>query len=111
MPKRSRLARSDFTDLRRTQSRRATGAYFSLSCTPLPDGEATKAACVVSKKVAARAVARNRIKRACREAVRPRLASIKPPQALIFTAKRAAAAASSSDIRGDVERLLVDERK
>ncbi|MDP2648757.1 MAG: ribonuclease P protein component [Patescibacteria group bacterium] len=106
MPKRSRLTRSDFTDLRRAPLRRMSGAYFSLSCTSLPDGESAKAACVVSKKVAARAVARNRIKRICREAVRAHLSSVKPPQAFVFTAKRAAAAASPADIRGDVERLL-----
>ena len=64
-------------------------------------------ACVVSKKVAARAVDRNYIQRRCRETVRPRLVHIDQPLALVFYAKRGVATASFADVKKDIEELLV----
>lgn len=65
-----------------------------------------KIACVVSKKVAARASARNAIRRRCREAARAELARIKEPCTLVFYAKREAAEATFSDLKRDVEKLV-----
>lgn len=63
-------------------------------------------ASVVSKKIAARSVDRNRIDRQCREALRPHMNNIQDPVALIFRAKREAASATPSDLRKDIEVLV-----
>ena len=106
MPKKYRLSRADFARLSRTKSRRTHGTYFFLAITSLPEGASVKAACVVPKKIASHAVDRNRIERRCRETLRPLLASVGKPVALIFHAKREAVAASLEDVRKDIETLL-----
>ncbi len=105
MPKKYRLSRADFTRLPKA-ARRIHGEYFSLTVTPLPSSKGPRAACVVSKKVSARAVDRNRIERRCREALRPLLSKITKPEAFLFYAKREAREASTSDVARDVEKLL-----
>ena len=105
MPKKYRLSRAEFIRLPRA-GRRVHGNYFSLTLTPLSDGSGIKAACVVSKKVSARAVDRNRIERRCRETLRPLLPHIQKPTALIFHAKREALAASSEEMQQDIQKLL-----
>lgn len=105
MPKKYRLSRADFTRLPKA-TRRIHGGYFSLTVTPFPASEGPRAACVVSKKVSARAVDRNRIERYCREALRPLLSNITKPEAFIFYAKKEAREASSSDVARDVGKLL-----
>jgi ribonuclease P protein component len=106
MPKKYRLSRADFSALALTKRRRVSGEYFFLTTAPLPALRASKAACIVSKKVAPRAPARNAIKRRCRAVVRPLLASLKRPRALVFHAKREAAAASFAELKRDIVKLV-----
>ncbi len=116
MPKKRRLSRAHFVALK--GARRIHGTLFTLSVAPLPEadpplagavpaGRQGKFACVVSKKVSAKAVDRNRIKRRCRESVRAFLSTFREPLALVFTAKRVAGDASSADIAEDVRKLLI----
>src|SRR3989338_9429348 len=105
MPKKSRLSRADFIKLPRS-SRRVHGNFFSLVAIPAEYTPGPRAACVVSKKIAVRAVDRNKIERRCREALRPHMSQIKKSIALIFHAKREARDASYAEIVRDVEKLL-----
>lgn len=105
MPKKYRLSRADFIRLPRA-SRRVHGSYFSLTSTLFPALGEPRAACVVSKKIAARAVDRNRIERRCREVLRPLMKNIKQPFALIFHAKREAVGATFVEIQRDILKLL-----
>ena len=72
----------------------------------LPVGRQGKFACVVSKKVSSRAVDRNRIKRQCREAIRPQLSKLGGRYALVFTAKREAVHASFAEVVQEIGKLL-----
>lgn len=101
MPKRSRLTRKDH--VAHSPARRVHGAYSSLSYAA--GSGAAKFACVVSKKVAAKAFARNLMKRRCREICRSE-ANALPGGVYIVTAKRAAATATFADLKADIERLL-----
>lgn len=103
MPGKYRLTRDDFARLRVT--RRIGGEYFLLAVAGSAKRHA-QFACVVSKKVAARANVRNAIKRRCREIARAHLARVQKPVALIFYAKRSAALAPFSAIKRDIEQLL-----
>lgn len=85
------------------------GQYFTLTLSALT-GEGPKSACVVSKKIAARAVDRNRIQRRCREVVRSYIGQIEQPIALVFYGKRGAGAASFADTKKDIENLLANVR-
>lgn len=105
MPKKHRLSRADFVHLLRP-ARRIHGNYFSLTATPSAVLTEPKVACVVSKKIAARAVDRNRVKRQCREALRPFIKEVQKPTALIFRAKREAVEATFAEIRQDIQKLL-----
>jgi ribonuclease P protein component len=105
MPPRNRLARADFARLG-LKRRREHGKYFSLVIAALPGAEAPKIACVVGKKVVARAVSRNAIERRCREALRPLVPTLPKGLALVFYAKREAREASFSDIARDMRALL-----
>ena len=107
MPKKYRLSRAGFDGLVGLRSRRLHGSYFSLAVTLFPPGTGIKVACVVSKKVALRAVDRNRIDRRYKEALRPLLHALRGDVALVFHAKREAARASFADIEHDI-RSLVD---
>jgi len=106
MPKKYRLSRSDFTTLKRVKSRRVHGTYFSLTVFPLPQSANSKTACVVSKKIAARAVVRNAIDRKCREVVRPLIKRTEKSVALVFHAKREAADTSFAQAQRDILTLL-----
>ncbi len=105
MPKKYRLSRADFIRLPKA-ARRVHGEYFSLTVTPSPLLGGPRAACVVSKKVSARSVDRNRIERLCRESLRPALAQMKTSAALVFYAKHEAQGASLAEIRQDILKLL-----
>ncbi|MDO8576346.1 MAG: ribonuclease P protein component [bacterium] len=105
MPKKYRLSRADFIRLPKA-ARRVHGAYFSLTVTSSPLFGGPRVACVVSKKISARSVDRNRIERICRESLRPELARLKEPAALIFFAKREAVSATFGEIQRDILKLL-----
>ena len=110
MPKHHRLTRSDLAISARGPRRRISGDYFFLVVAPLPDARRARAACVVSKKVSARASVRNSLKRRCREVLRPHLSKYTPPRALIFHARREALDASFSRLKRDIEKLLTRAR-
>lgn len=101
MPSRFRLTRADFAGMR--GFKRLHGRFFSLSFGELP-GRGPGAACVVSKKVAARAVERNRIKRRCRSVLGRLMHAASPVFVLI--AKKGAGEASFADVSADIESLI-----
>jgi ribonuclease P protein component len=87
--------------------RKLHGSLYTVSVSPFPTR--AHATCVVSKKVSPKAVARNTVKRHCREALRPHLKDL-PPGAYVFTAKREAAAASFRDVCADIKGLVAKLR-
>jgi len=105
MPKKYRLSRADFTRLPKP-TRRIHGTYFSLTVTPAPLLGGPRTACVVSKKVSARSVDRNRIERRCRESIRPMLGQMRKAEALVLFAKREATTATFKEIQQDIQKLL-----
>ena len=101
MPHKHRLTG---VEMRTTRSaRRMSGALFSVSVAP--GGKTARFGVVVSKKVAAKAVDRNLIKRRWRASLLKHL-SVAPAGAYVFVAKRDAAVASFADIRDDVAALV-----
>ena len=80
------------------------GDFFTLSIAPSPSG--LRWGCVVSKKVAAKAAARNTLKRRVRAILAPQLKKGAPPLALVFQAKRAAAGASFAELKRDLSALV-----
>jgi len=67
------------------QGRPVRGTYMSLHSYTEGQGQHTKAAVVVSRKVDKSAVKRNRVRRRIYEQVRLQLADFKNPVALVFT--------------------------
>lgn len=104
-----RITRAEFSALGK-EVRRAHGSLFSLSVFERPRSTAPQFTCIVSKKVAARAVLRNAIKRRCRTAVR-RHAKGLAPLALVFRAKQKAAHATFADIEHDVAMLVAELKR
>jgi ribonuclease P protein component len=106
MPRKYRLSRADFKNMRGFS--RLQGQFFTLSYGTIP-GRGCGAACVVAKKVAPRATARNRIRRRCTTVLRGLL-----PTALsrcyVFLAKKTASSASFDAIREDIQLLIVKAR-
>ena len=106
MPKKQRITRADFIQLGKTSSKRYAGTYFTLTASHISDDSNIKMACVVSKKVSKSAVVRNRIRRQCREIVRPILPRVSKPISLVFYAKKDAIQASFVGLEMDVRTLL-----
>jgi len=107
MPAKFRLTRADFNLISSQRAQRIRGAFFTLSTTPLPLGTISpKIACVVSKKAARSAVDRNRVRRRCRAALRPLMAQIKDPVAIVFYATKESVGAEYSQLSADIEYLL-----
>ena len=107
MPQRKSLARSDFARIAAARFRREHGALFSLSYGTFPDlYGGPKIACVVSKKVAPRAVDRNLIKRRCRAAGREHLKKIPTSAAFVFYAKKGAGEASFTELKREIATLV-----
>lgn len=101
MPKNTRLTGSEIRRLK--PEKRLNSSLFSLSYT---SGEAIgKAACVVSKKVSAKAVIRNTVKRRMRAALKA-AAPLPAGVSILLVAKKSAADAEYSSIREDVAELL-----
>lgn len=76
--------------------------YFSLG---IGSGAGVKAAIVVSKKVSARAVDRNRVKRRARAILSGALAPL-PPASYVFYAKKDAVGASFDEVKRDIMKML-----
>lgn len=106
MPRKNRLTRADFNLLLKVKTRRINGVFFTVTIAPLPDALHSKASCVVSKKIARRAVDRNTIKRRCREAVHPFLSVLKKPVMLMFYAKKESLGAPFQVVNEDVTKIF-----
>lgn len=100
MPKKFRLTVADLKAFR--PERRFSGALFSLA---IGKAARTGAACVISKKVAPRAVDRNKVKRRVKAALSPHLSALFPA-AYVFYGKSGAADASFAEAKRDIEKLL-----
>lgn len=107
MPSKHRLSHAELVRLSKMRVARTHGAHFSLTSVLFPEGGRPKFACVVSKKIALRAVDRNRIQRRCRELVRNQISALHEPYALVLYAKRGASTLSFEETRKDVVALLV----
>jgi len=86
MPKKTRLRRREFP---KRHQRRVNGELFSLALSPVSGSSPAKFSCVVSKKIAPRAVDRNTLKRRCREVFRPLLADKKAMLVVVYPKKSA----------------------
>jgi ribonuclease P protein component len=109
MPKHQRLSRADFSLINPARSRRFTGIYFTLSVSKkMAENSANKPkfACVVSKKNAARAVDRNRIRRLCKEAFRAMPGRLNNAETVIFYAKKESKKATFAEVATDIKNLL-----
>jgi len=104
MPSRYRLSRADFTRMR--GFRRLQGQLFSLSYGTIPERSSAGAAIVVSKKIAADAVDRNRIKRRSRAIMGRFLPSLRAPIVLVVIAKKGASEAAFDEFALDLENLI-----
>ena len=103
------MTRADFSSVDRARSRRFFGTYFTMSVSSQSTenkADKPKFACVVSKKIAARAVDRNRIRRLCKEALRTASDPVVHPPAIIFYAKKESKSATFQDIAADIKKLL-----
>lgn len=101
MPRKYALTNREIRTVRPT--RRIHGALFSVAVLPLPSS-AAKVAVVVSKKISAKAVERNKIQRRARAALRSVLPQL-PPAGYLFTAKREARTAEYEDVARDIAQL------
>lgn len=91
-----------------SNGRSCRGAWLSLRYLAVNDGSSLRMTVVVSRKVAKRAVQRNRIKRRLRAALKYYLGSMRTGFLLIWTVRQAepALAASWSDVLAEVQGLL-----
>ncbi len=101
MPKKHRLTGAQIRRLK--PEKRLNSSLFSLSATRT-DSETTQIACVVSKKVSAKAVVRNQAKRRMRMALKH--ATLPSHLSIILTAKKAVVNTSYALIRDDVSALV-----
>ena len=105
MPKGARLTRADFTDFS-GRTLREHGRFFTLVAHLREDEGGPRAACVVSKKMAARAVDRNKIKRRTREALHSALKGVVVPFSIALYAKKTALDAPLSALSKDIVDLV-----
>lgn len=102
MPKKHRLSGAAIRAIR--SPRRVHGELFSLSISA-GTTESARASCVVSKKVAMKAVARNTVKRHWRAVCAKDMPTL-PTGTYVFYAKRGAAEASFAALEKDIRALL-----
>src|SRR3989338_2944614 len=108
MARATRLPRADFPT--RPPRVRASNELFSVALWSLKHGLEPKFACVVSKKVAAKATDRNRLKRQCREIASPLVAAMKMSCAVVIYPKAAALDTTFAEMRTSIAALLVKLR-
>lgn len=101
MPKTNRLTGSEIRRLK--PEKRLNSSLFSLSLSK-KEG-AGKVACVVSKKVSAKAVVRNTVKRRMRAALRA-LTPLPSGVSIVLTAKKSAVEIPYGALRDDVAQLM-----
>src|SRR3989338_2882853 len=105
MPKKYRLSRKEIELLKKSPQNRRHGRMFMLSWGKI-SAPYSKVVCVVSSKVIPSAVARNRVRRLCKEAIRTRVALPVSPTGIMLRARAGAGRASLNDIAEDVATLL-----
>ena len=103
MPRELRLSRVDFAKTR--SFRRIQGAFFSYSYGVIPGRTTKGGACVVSKKVARRAVDRNRIRRQVRGPLIFVLSTLPSPLVIICQSKKGVLTARSAEINAEIASL------
>lgn len=108
MPGRYRVSRADFAKMR--GFRRLSGALFTLSFGEVLGRRTPGAAVVVSKKVAAKAVARNTIKRRARAVLTGELKGNDSPTVFVLIAKKEAHKALFSAVQADIRALVAKAR-
>lgn len=103
----NRLKSKEF-DLVKTQGTLYQSTHFGASVFKRDDSDPSRFGFVVSTKVAAKSVQRNRIKRAIREGVRynAKLAGIHKGFSIVFLAKKSIAPISTEEIMREVEYFL-----
>ncbi len=101
MPKKNRLTGAQIRRLK--PGKRLISSLFSLSAT-VQESAVTQIACIVSKKVSAKAVVRNTVKRRMHAA----LAGTKLPtgMSLVLTAKKTASQCPYSEVHKDITMLI-----
>src|SRR3989344_1396030 len=92
-----RLSRIDFPS--GPPKKRVSNEFFKIAVWQKKEGLETKFACVVSKKVARRAVERNKLKRRCREITSRYLSSIATPCSIVIYPKKYALMATFDELR------------
>lgn len=102
MPKKYRLTGEEIRNL---SGKRLHGKLFSLLVASVA-GDNAKCAVVASKKVATKAVDRNKIKRRTRTVLAKHISHVKKPVALVFYAKRETRGANFAEIARDIEALF-----
>lgn len=106
MPKRLRLDRAEIEAILSQRPRRIHGALFSLVYAPVKPNETGKYACVVSKKVANKAVDRNRIRRRCYSVLRRNQDTIQPGLHVLLYAKKEACHSTFQSFETGLLRLI-----
>ena len=101
---RFRLGRTELVDVMK-RGKRAQSTLFSCVYLPAPEGY-SRAGVVVSKKVAATAVMRNRMRRQTYEVLRFLLPQIAMPIRLVCIAKKEARGMTATTITDELERLF-----
>ena len=102
MPKKYRLTGEELSHL---SGKRMHGKFFSLLISPI-SGDHAKCAVVVSKKVAMKAVDRNKIKRRVRNILSKHIPRTKNSVALVFSAKRETKGVAFAELSRDIEALF-----
>ena len=103
MPKGKRLTRGSFPS---RFAFRTSGSLVSVAVAPLKNGtHKAKYACVVSKKVARKAVDRNALKRRCRHILSSYSPAL-PPVALVAYPKKEALEASYAELEKELHALI-----
>ena len=105
MVRAKRLSRAEFPT--HPPRVRVSNELFSIALWRSNEGHETKFSCVVSKKVAARATDRNRLKRQCREIASPLVAAMKTSCAIVIYPKAAARDTPFAELRASITALLV----
>lgn len=105
----SRLPREHIPEVVK-KGKRYHGALVSLHVLPLEHADGARFAFVVSKKVARKAVLRNRIRRRMREATRGLLDRIRPGLGIVLVGKKEIRDVSLHDIAEEITQLLKKAR-
>ncbi|MDD5750091.1 MAG: ribonuclease P protein component [Candidatus Pacebacteria bacterium] len=109
LPKKNRLKKkNDFARVMRQGSTAAGGCLVLRFCAN--QQEASRIGFVCSKKVAKRAVARNRVKRRLREIVRMMLPDIRPGYDMVFLTRPGMAETGFDEMKLIAEKLLKKAR-